>query len=70
MVLVNAPIECDEPALRGVRLAVDIGCVQALIIGWRIAGHKIGFGVGVAMGTATVGTGRGLRRSHRLHRDR
>jgi adenylate cyclase len=24
MVLVNAPIECDEPALRGVRLAVDM----------------------------------------------
>jgi class 3 adenylate cyclase len=57
MVLVNAPIECDEPALRGVRLAVDMqAAVQALIIGWRIAGHKIGFGVGVAMGPATVGT--------------
>lgn len=57
MVLVNAPIECDEPALRGVRLAVDMqAAVQALIIGWRVAGHKIGFGVGVAMGPATVGT--------------
>ena len=57
MVLVNAPIECDEPALRGVRLAVDMqAAVQALIIGWQVAGHKIGFGVGVAMGPATVGT--------------
>jgi adenylate cyclase len=57
MVLVNAPIECDEPALRGVRLAVDMqAAVQALIIDWRVAGHKIGFGVGVAMGPATVGT--------------
>jgi class 3 adenylate cyclase len=56
MVLVNAPIECDEPALRGVRLAVDMqAAVQALIIGWQVAGHKIGFGVGVAMGPATVG---------------
>lgn len=57
MVLVNAPIECDEPALRGVRLAVEMqAAVQALIVGWRVAGHTIGFGVGAAMGPATVGT--------------
>jgi class 3 adenylate cyclase len=57
MVLVNAPLECDEPALRGVRLAVDMqAAVQALIVGWRVSGHTIGFGVGVAMGPATVGT--------------
>ncbi|MGM4917646.1 cache domain-containing protein [Tardiphaga sp. 813_E8_N1_3] len=57
MVLVNAPIECDEPALRGVRLAIDMqAAVQALIAGWRVAGHTIGFGVGIAMGQATVGT--------------
>jgi adenylate cyclase len=57
MVLVNAPLPCEEPALRGVRLAVDMqAAVQALIVGWRAAGHTIGFGVGVAMGSATVGT--------------
>jgi class 3 adenylate cyclase len=57
MVLVNAPIECEEPALRGVRLAIDMqAAVQALIVGWQVAGHKIGFGVGIAMGPATVGT--------------
>ncbi|MDB5618720.1 cache domain-containing protein [Tardiphaga sp.] len=57
MVLVNAPVECDEPALRGLRLAIDMqAAVQALIVGWRAAGHTIGFGVGVAMGAATVGT--------------
>jgi adenylate cyclase len=57
MILVNAPFECDEPALRGVRLAVDMqAAVQALIVSWRAAGHAIGFGVGVAMGPATVGT--------------
>ena len=56
MILVNAPFECDELALRGVRLAVDMqAAVQALIVSWR-AGHAIGFGVGVAMGPATVGT--------------
>ncbi|MET4279987.1 adenylate cyclase [Bradyrhizobium sp. F1.2.2] len=57
MVLVNAPLECDEPALRGVRLAVDMqDAVQGLIVGWRVEGHTIGFGVGIAMGPATVGT--------------
>jgi class 3 adenylate cyclase len=57
MVLVNAPLSCEQPALRGVRLAIDMqAAVQELIIGWRAAGHKVGFGVGAAMGYATVGT--------------
>jgi len=57
MVLVNAPVECDEPALRGVRLAIDMqAAAQLLILRWRAAGHAIGFGVGAAMGIATVGT--------------
>jgi adenylate cyclase len=57
MVLVNAPLECDEPAQRSVRLAVDMqAAVQALITNWHAAGHAIGFGVGLAMGPATVGT--------------
>jgi adenylate cyclase len=57
MVLVNAPVECDQPALRGLRLAIDMQtAVQALIVGWRAVGHNIGFGVGAAMGPATVGT--------------
>jgi class 3 adenylate cyclase len=29
--------------------------VQELIVGWRARGHRIGFGVGLAMGPATVG---------------
>lgn len=57
MVLVNAPIACEEPALRGARLAIEMqSAVQRLIAGWRAAGHEIGFGVGAAMGYATVGT--------------
>ena len=57
MVLVNAPVECQNPALRGLRLAVDMQkAVQSLIVNWRLEGHAIGFGVGVAMGPATVGT--------------
>jgi adenylate cyclase len=57
MVLVNAPIECSEPAMRGIKLAIDMqSAAQALIVSWRAAGHRIGFGVGAAMGPATVGT--------------
>ncbi len=56
MVLVNAPMPIDEPALRAVDLAVQMQrSVQELIIGWRARGHQIGFGVGLAMGPATVG---------------
>ncbi len=56
MVLVNAPVPVEEPALRAVDLAVEMQrSVQELIIAWRARGHRIGFGVGLAMGPATVG---------------
>jgi adenylate cyclase len=56
MVLVNAPVPVEEPALQAVDLAVDMQrSVQELIIGWRGRGHQIGFGVGLATGEATVG---------------
>jgi adenylate cyclase len=56
MVLVNAPVPVEEPALRAVDLAVEMQrSVQDLIVGWRRRGHRIGFGVGLAMGPATVG---------------
>ena len=56
MVLVNAPVPCAEPALRAVEMALDMQeAVQSLIAGWRARGYTIGFGVGLAMGPATVG---------------
>jgi class 3 adenylate cyclase len=56
MVLVNAPVPVEEPALRALDLAVEMQrSVQELIVGWRARGHRIGFGVGLAMGPATVG---------------
>jgi adenylate cyclase len=56
MVLVNAPVPVEQPALRAVDLAAEMQrSVQELIIGWRARGHRIGFGVGLAMGPATVG---------------
>jgi class 3 adenylate cyclase len=57
MVLVNAPVTCENPADRGIRLAVDMqAAVQSLAGTWSAGGCAIGFGVGVAMGPATVGT--------------
>jgi class 3 adenylate cyclase len=57
MVLVNAPVACEEPASRAVRLAIDLQvAVQSVAGKWCAAGHALGFGVGIAMGPATVGT--------------
>jgi adenylate cyclase len=57
MLLVNAPIPCDDPANHAVRLAIDLQvAVQSVAGKWCAAGHAIGFGVGIAMGMATVGT--------------
>ena len=56
MVLVNAPVPVEEPAIRAVDLAVEMQRhVQELIVEWQACGHRIGFGVGLAMGPATVG---------------
>lgn len=56
MLLINAPVSVDEPALRAVDLAVDMQVsVQKLIVGWQERGYRIGFGMGLAMGPATVG---------------
>ena len=56
MVLVNAPVPVEEPALTAVDLAVEMQrSVQELIDCWRARGYHIGFGVGLAGGSATVG---------------
>jgi adenylate cyclase len=56
MLLLNAPLPCPEPATRAVRMALDMqSAVQVLILRWRERGYVVGFGVGIATGTATVG---------------
>ncbi|TIL57386.1 MAG: HAMP domain-containing protein [Mesorhizobium sp.] len=56
MILVNAPVPCEEPALHAVKMAVDMQeAIQGVISGWRQRGYQIGFGMGLAMGWATVG---------------
>ena len=56
MVLVNAPVPFPDPALRAVSMASDMQRnVQRLLVKWGALGHHLGFGVGLAMGPATVG---------------
>ena len=56
MLLLNAPVPCPEPALRGLQMAVEMqSSVQSLMTAWRSRGHAVGFGVGLAKGPATVG---------------
>lgn len=56
MVLLNAPVACADPALRAVNMASDMQTsVQKLLVNWRALHPRLGFGVGLAMGPATVG---------------
>jgi adenylate cyclase len=56
MVLLNAPVPLGDPALRAVEMAVDMqSTARKLIVRWRARGYALGFGVGLAVGPATVG---------------
>ncbi|MEW9920067.1 GAF domain-containing protein [Marimonas sp. MJW-29] len=56
MVLFNDPIPCDDPAGDAVRLAIAMRTRMAeLGRDWKRMGFRLGFGVGVSMGYATVG---------------
>jgi adenylate cyclase len=56
MVLVNAPVPRPDPAFCAVQMAIDMqAVVQRLIGGWEARGYAIGFGIGLTMGSATVG---------------
>jgi adenylate cyclase len=56
MLLLNAPVPRPEPTLLGARMVLEMqAAVQDLIVRWRARGYTIGFGVGLATGTATVG---------------
>ena len=56
MVLLNAPVPVTDPAVRAVAMARDMQRdVQEFLAGWRALEGRLGFGVGIAMGPATVG---------------
>ena len=56
MVFFNDPIQCEDPAERAVRMALDIRDeVQSLAIRWQRQGYDLGLGQGIAQGYATLG---------------
>jgi class 3 adenylate cyclase/HAMP domain-containing protein len=56
MILFNAPIQFDDHVRRAVKMAVEMrDTIGALTERWRNRGHSLGFGVGIALGYATLG---------------
>ena len=56
MVIFNDPLPCDDPTGDALRMAFAMQERMAdLARGWRRMGHKLGFGVGISLGYATVG---------------
>ena len=56
LIIFNDPIACADPAVRAVRMAVEMrGQVAGLADKWRRYGHELGFGIGIASGHATLG---------------
>jgi class 3 adenylate cyclase len=56
MVIFNDPLPCDDPAGTAVRMALAMRERMGSLIGeWRKLGHRLGFGVGISHGYATVG---------------
>ena len=56
MVFFNDPMPCANPPEQAVRLAVAMREEVAELTGrWRVLGHELGFGVGIAYGFATLG---------------
>jgi class 3 adenylate cyclase/DNA-binding CsgD family transcriptional regulator len=56
-VFFNDPVSCPDPPGQAVRLALAMrDRAGELARAWRARGHELGFGAGVAMGYATLGT--------------
>ena len=56
MILFNAPIQFADHVKRAVKMAVEMrDTIGALTEKWRNRGHSLGFGVGIALGYATLG---------------
>ncbi|WP_298240501.1 adenylate/guanylate cyclase domain-containing protein [uncultured Bradyrhizobium sp.] len=56
MILFNAPIQFEDHTKRAVRMAVEMrDTIGPLTERWRNRGHSLGFGIGIAVGYATLG---------------
>jgi class 3 adenylate cyclase len=57
MIIFNDPVPVENPALLAVLMALEMrSAIGALIERWRLLGHDLGFGIGIAHGFATLGT--------------
>ncbi len=56
MILFNAPIQFADHTARAVKMAVEMrDSIGPLTERWRNRGHDLGFGIGIALGYATLG---------------
>ncbi len=56
MILFNAPIQFEDHTKRAVKMAVEMrDTIGLLTEKWRNRGHNLGFGIGIALGYATLG---------------
>jgi len=56
MILFNAPIQFEDHTKRAVKMAMEMRDVVGGLTGrWLNRGHSLGFGVGIAVGYATLG---------------
>jgi class 3 adenylate cyclase/CheY-like chemotaxis protein len=56
MVFFNDPVPCADPAARAVRMAVAMrDRMRELRAGWQRQGYQLDFGMGIALGHATLG---------------
>lgn len=56
MIFFNDPLPCPDPTVRAVRMTIAMRQdMDRLMVVWRKRGHELGFGIGIAMGYATLG---------------
>jgi len=56
LVFFNDPLPCPDAPDRAARLALEMrDAVAVLSLGWNRRGHRLGFGIGMAQGYATLG---------------
>lgn len=56
MILFNAPIQFEDHTKRAVKMAMKMrDTIGPLTERWRNRGHSLGFGIGIALGYATLG---------------
>lgn len=56
LVFFNDPLPCPDAPERAAKLAIEMrDAVRSLQAGWTRRGHRLGFGIGMAQGYATLG---------------